>query len=974
MANGLNRGISNMRFARTLTVFGLAFVLVAGLSPSAWAQISTGGIYGKVTDEQSAVLPGATVTLTGANTGARSTTSGPGGEFRFIGLDPGTYTVAVALPGFATTQRTVIVSAGVSVDVNFTAKVAGVAETVTVDAETPVIDTKKMGTGTTVSQQELTMIPNSRDPWAFMRAVPGVQVDRVNQAGSESGQQSGFIGKGSPATDAMWVLDGIVITDPAAVGASPTYFDFDAFDEVAITTGGADVRVATGGVGINLVTKRGSNAFHGGVSGFFAYDGLEASNLPADLEGDPRLQGSDKADHAEQLGEYGVELGGPIVKDRLWFWGSYGKQDLRIQRLTQARDKTVLEDYNAKLNFQVSSSNMLSAYWFLGDKIKLGRTNNRGLGTETASHGRDQGGVYEDGNYPNGFLKIEDNHVFSPSFMLNVKLSHYNTGFGLVPIGGLENDEGLDIVNSIAYGSSKQYQSVRPQDTINADASYFHGNHEFKFGYAYRSASTNSSSLVPGTGIEARTETARGKIARIQRELVSSFKGSYNAGVLQDTFTSGRLTLQGGVRWDLQKAENAASTAHANPLFPEILPDLVYDGAGTKIEWSDISPRAGFTYALNDARKTLLRGNFSIFTQQLAHPDVTAVNPIGGVARVDYRWNDLNGDGFVSSREEVDIAGGQLGVPVNAELTTVNQIDENYRAPRDLELLVGIDHELAPNFAVGATYTYRRTTRTPYASYIGLNGSDWVPCEPVSSNGYTVPCQDIGPTNTAALDANSGGVLLSNRSDYHRSYSGIELTAVKRLSNKWMGRLGFGYNNWTESFDGTGGIQNPLPVLYDGYGYAAFGSTIVSDAKTSGGQIGYYSSGSGTVYWMPSKWQLSANALYQIGKGFEVAGNLYARQGYIRPINITVDNTFGDSLLAVGIGDERLPDVVNLDLRLGWNRNLGRARLNLTADVFNVFNSSTVLRRVDAADSGSFNRIDQILNPLLVRFGARLSF
>ena len=246
----------------------------------------------------------------------------------------------MALNGFATTQRTVIVSAGVNVDLSFTAKVAGVAETVTVDAETPVIDTKKVGTGTTISREELTMIPNSRDPWAFMRAVPGVQIDRVNQAGSESGQQSGFIGKGSSQTDAMWVLDGIVITDPAAVGASPTYFDFDAFDEVAITTGGADVRVATGGVGINLVTKRGTNAFHGGVSGFYASEKLEASNLPSELEGDPRLQGSDKADHAEQLAEYGFELGGPIIKDRLWFWGSYGKQDLRIQRLTQTRDKT----------------------------------------------------------------------------------------------------------------------------------------------------------------------------------------------------------------------------------------------------------------------------------------------------------------------------------------------------------------------------------------------------------------------------------------------------------------------------------------------------------------------------------------------------------------------------------------------------------------------------------------------------------
>jgi hypothetical protein len=963
-----------MRLARTFKLLAAALALATGLVPMASAQISTGSIYGKVTDEQSAVLPGATVTLTGATIGARTTTSGPGGEFRFLSLDPGTYTIAVALGGFATTQRTVIVSAGVHVDVSFTAKVAGVAETVTVDAETPVIDTKKMGTGTTVTREELTMIPNSRDPWAFMRAVPGVQVDRVNQAGSESGQQSGFIGKGSPSTDAMWVLDGIVITDPAAVGASPTYFDFDAFDEVAITTGGADVRVATGGVGINLVTKRGTNDFHGGVSGFFAYDGLEASNLPAELEGDPRLRGSDKADHAEQLAEYGFELGGPILKDRLWFWGSYGKQDLRIQRLNQSRDKTVLEDYNAKLNFQVAKSNMLSAYWFLGEKIKLGRPNTRGLGTETPSHGRDQGGVYEDDtNYPNGFLKIEDNHVFSPSFMVNVKASHYNTGFGLVPIGGLENGEGLDLVNSIAYGSSKQYQSVRPQDTLNADASYFRGSHELKFGFAYRRASTNSSSLIPGNGVESRTETARGSIARIQRELVSSFKGSYTALYAQDTWSAGRLTLQGGVRWDLQKAENAPSTARANPLFPEILPELVYDGAGTKIEWSDISPRAGFTYALDDSRKTLLRGNFSIFTQQLAHPDVTVVNPIGGVARIDYRWNDLNGDRLVSSREEVNIAAGPLGAPVNASLSTVNEIDENYRAPRDLELLAGIDHELAPNFAVGATYTYRRTTNVPYLSYIGVNGSDWVPCDPVSGNGYTVPCLDLGPANAAAADAASFGQRLSNRPDYHRSYNGIELTALKRLSNRWMGRVGFGYNNWTESFDGTGGIQNPLPVLYDGYGYYGL-STALTDAKKSGGQVGYYSSGSGTVYWMPSKWQLSANALYQIGAGFEVAGNLYARQGYIRPISLTVNNTFADSVLAVDIGEERLPDVWNLDLRLGWNRSFGRARLNLTADVFNVFNSGTVLRQVDTADSGSFDRIDQILNPLLVRFGARLSF
>ena len=222
-----------MRFAARLVAFALAFALVAGLVPAAFAQISTGSIYGKVTDEQSAVLPGATVTLTGANTGARTTNSGPGGDFRYLNLDPGTYTVTVALSGFSTTQRTVIVNAGVNVEVPFIAKVASVAETVTVDAETPVIDSKRMGTGTTLNSDELSKLPNSRDPWAFMRAVPGVQIDRVNQAGSESGQQSGFIGKGSAQADSMWVLDGVVITDPAAVGASPNYYDFDSFEEVA---------------------------------------------------------------------------------------------------------------------------------------------------------------------------------------------------------------------------------------------------------------------------------------------------------------------------------------------------------------------------------------------------------------------------------------------------------------------------------------------------------------------------------------------------------------------------------------------------------------------------------------------------------------------------------------------------------------------------------------------------------------------
>src|SRR5262249_25533966 len=157
----------------------------------------------------------------------------------------------------------------------------------------------------------------------------------------------------------------------------------------------------------------------------------------------------------------------------------------------------------------------------------------------------------------------------------------------------------------------------------------------------------------------------------------------------QDTYTSGRLTLQGGLRWDLQKTENKPTTASANPMFPELLPNLVYDGSGTKISWSNISPPAGLSDALDQTRRPILRANFSIVTQQLAMPDATFVNPIGGKGRLEYGWNDVNHDGFVQ-KDEVNVAGGTVGVPQNITLRTVNQIDTNYKAPRDLEVLGGL--------------------------------------------------------------------------------------------------------------------------------------------------------------------------------------------------------------------------------------------------------------------------------------------
>src|SRR4029078_850562 len=143
--------------------------------------------------------------------------------------------------------------------------------------------------------EELRSTPQSKDPWAMLKTVPGVIVDRVNVGGNESGQQSSFVGKGSLFADTMWNLDGVAITDTTSRAASSMYSDFAAFDEVAVTTGGNDLKVQTGGVGINFVTRRGTNRFRGSAKLTIDNSSMESSNLPSALVGDPRLGGADKA-------------------------------------------------------------------------------------------------------------------------------------------------------------------------------------------------------------------------------------------------------------------------------------------------------------------------------------------------------------------------------------------------------------------------------------------------------------------------------------------------------------------------------------------------------------------------------------------------------------------------------------------------------------------------------------------------------
>src|SRR5258706_5500613 len=355
-----------MKVFRNLAVF----VMATGLAASLFGQAQSGNLYIRVTDEQGGALPGVGTTLSGCGA-PRSTTTGGQGEARFLNLAPCVYTVKTELSGFATVERTnVTVNVGTNTELTVPMKIASVATTITVTSETPLIDTRKQTSGTNFTQQELKSIPTARDPWVMLQQTPSVLVDRQNVGGSESGQQDNYVGKGTDPSQNAWNVDGVSVTDMGATGSSSTYYDFDAFQEMQMTTGGSDPSVSVPGVTINMVTKRGTNDVHGSARFF---------DTPSQLEAKPAIVAGGRAfNQIDHIDDYGVEAGGPLWPDKAWLWGSYGKQQINKIVGTNAdgshnTDKTTLEDFGGKFNLHAIESNNFTLVFFRRGKKQCGR-------------------------------------------------------------------------------------------------------------------------------------------------------------------------------------------------------------------------------------------------------------------------------------------------------------------------------------------------------------------------------------------------------------------------------------------------------------------------------------------------------------------------------------------------------------------------------------------------------------------------
>ncbi len=1007
-AGRAGRRLSSFRLLVTVAIVAVALAAAA----PAPAQEQTGGLYGTVRTGNGAPLAGARVELAGFGAPRVQTTDAQG-AFRFPKLDPGIYHLTATRDGFSTVKYdkvTIRVGRDTTLAIELAPTITDVVEVI---SETPVLDPRKISRGTTISQIELEKIPTARDPWAIVTQTPGVLSDRINVGGNESGQQAMFTAPAATDADNAFALDGVVVTDMAAVGSSPTYYDFDQLQEIQVSTGGTDVEKVTSGASLNLVTKRGTNTPRGSAR-FLRTDASKLFGLleqpDPDVAGE--LENGDGAgglvaqspadtpgNSVDEVLDLGVEAGGPIVADRLWLWGSYGRNDIKQFAQNGDPDDTLLENSALKLNGQATTADSLVASWNRGDKIKQGRRPGSNFSSSATWN--------QDG--PTEIWKLEDVHVLSPDLFLDGLYSHVDGGFELQSRGGSYPgtvaiaDEPLLDTDGVWKNSYFSGISDRNSDDYQADGSYFFTtgglSHELKAGFSYRTFEVESAFGYPGRNVRHRSCEGTGlcgstgglDIAEAFRTSATPHRMTYTAGWAQDTLSAGPWTLNAGLRYDVQEGENLASVVQANPAVPDLLPAIDFPGndAGG-LKWQTLSPRLGVTYALGAERKTLLRASVSRFAEQLSSVDVTRVNPTGPAF---YRllFDDTNGDNIWEPGEEatpIRAVGVDPSDPT--ALVTPNVTDPGLDPSLTDEVVLGAEHAFLPELVVGADLTWRRVTGILETRdlVVGADGvvrpaerGDYVFDHRVASDGVTVP--DLPDGTPWSADYYSlrdgleftGGQLLTN-GDSERDYRGAGLTVTKRLSKRWMARGYFQYGKaeWQVA-DSTLRFDNPTddPSAEDG---------TASDPH--GGLFYVQSQGSGAFQdvLVQSTWSANLNGLYEIAPdrpwGFNVAGDLQARQGYPLTYYYTDLVADGSEIQAAAVPTVdrfRADDVYDLDLRLEKDVPF-TAQLSgiLSLDAFNVTNRSSVLQRDRELNAGTANFLTESLSPRIYRLGFRLSW
>jgi hypothetical protein len=949
-----------------------------------FAQVRGGDIYGSVVLADGSKVPGVLITLTGEKIGKLTTISSEKGNFRFLALPPGAYELRCELEGFKTVIRKDIeISLGKSVTLNILMETTTLKEEITVSGRVGVIDTRTTQVGVNVNKEWVESIPTARNPWTVLSAMPGMMVDRVDVGGADSGQQSTFYAGGGTSDDTTWNVDGANITDPSAIGAAPAYLNINSYDELQVNLGSNDITAQTGGVQLNFVTKRAGNRTSGDFHLYVEDEKWEMNQDPTQYMVDNDLV----VPGIIRLYQYGVNLGGPIIKDKLWWFGSWAVQDIHKRTEPNIEDATWLVSGYGKLNFQLgnTSGDFHISY---DSKNKFGRT---AWGPAQQNDGSrwDQTGP--------GYLYYGGlSHVFG-ELMLNVKVVYTDGGFVLDPRGADVNpangrNEGADMLItdwSRLDNAIDHYGTNRNSINMSFDGNYFlegalGGDHEIRFGVDYFTADTTTFDLYPnGRYLVAYTGYPQYNLMNIQSDYKTDVSFKRVSAYIQDTITWGKLTASFGVRYDKESGGvnpltqpaftwyEPGSPHHGEQLFPEWNTALeISSPFEPDTAWSLISPRVSFTYDITGDGKNVIKLSAARYMGQSG-------NTIGG-AYAPWRWALL---GWNDANVDNQVTYGEIGpVLVNAAFlsqdaaTGLNNVqwDPDYNTPLLDELVVKFEKALSDDlaFAVSGFYKKRHNLSIDYGSS-GRFGSvtktiksdgtiegkeNWVLVGNYSVAGTQVPYyEQVDP---------GIGTYYYNKEKAYDTYLGLQFLMTKKLSNKWMANLSFTWQDWKR------------------YRFEEEELDLNNFNFYNGGQMAESTSGSGlSDIFVNSKWMVKLTGMYQLPWDLSLTTFFQARQGNPQPLRNTVSLNQGTVYLYEGgskLGDRRLPTFWMLNLGLEKTFKIADSvTATLALDWYNATNNQIELKHnlsVGAEIDPDEPAPVMWTNAGLFQFGVRVNF
>jgi carboxypeptidase family protein/TonB-dependent receptor-like protein len=905
-------------------------VCVLLLAAPALAQRTTGAIVGVVTDESGGVLPGVTVTLQGAQVAGQPTTvTGTDGAYRFPAVPPGEYTLTFTLLGFSTVkQERIPVPLGTTVEIGAQMKVSALQETVTVIGESPVVNVASTQVATNLNRAWVENAPQRR--FTFFDLIN--QAAGVSPATSTSSRSQAF---GGSTNENSYQLDGTDFTAPVS-GAAWPWPNTDAIEEVQVLQLGASAEYGNvQGAVFNVVTRQGSNVFHGDGNYYFMNDKLTGRNTT-----DKQDEG--KPYHRAEFKDTTWQIGGPAKKDKLWFFGSFQYQkDADSQPGTDPAfpARSAAKRIFWKVNYQINQNNKIQVqehddyYDIPGRATALTAPS-----TIAVEHGHNPSpGVmwtnvvsnktFVEARY-SGFYGIDHGDPLDPS-QPRVARRFQDLDTGRIT-GGI-----------YSWYDGNSWKSAGMAKVSHYAENFLGGSHDLKLGVQIDSG---GSDYV--TGPNDYIYTYGSTIAYGYTQLPYHQGGQKKAigTYVDDTYRIGdRTTLNLGLRYDWSRASirsYPALDAQGNETSQKSreIPNV--------FSWNVVSPRFGLIYKLTENGRSTVKVHAGRYYGAVVTGEFDNISPSITPRYLFSGFYDRN------------------GTPLDKELVSDNtnrSVSSSFKDPHTDQYIVGFEQELFTNLGLQINYIHKRGqdfggwqdirgayTRVPYVDSIGREAS-----------GQTFQLYRL------TSDAKQRLFELTNPDAMFMRYNGLGIQGQKRMSHRWQatgsvvfskstGRLGSSLSSPISSQTSTAGLS--------------FGQNPNDFVNTEGRLIGDRPVIAKLQFLYEAPWGITWATNYT-----HQAGRLWSRQIRVAGLGFPSRPTIN---MEANTGDRHVPDWDLIDMRIEKDFSLqGSVRAGVFLDVLNLTNSDaneSIGNRL--GDNANFGLATRFVFPRRAMIGAKVKF